>query len=175
MRRAEFLRLAAGSAALTTVPAGAQLFGKRKVSLGIDRLAADGFAALAGKRVGLVTNQSGVDGRGKKTRLVMHAAKSVNLVALFAPEHGLDGVALAGKKVASGRDAATGLPVHSLYGKTRKPTAEMLRGVDVLVFRHAGCGGSLLYLCEHDGALHAGGGCSGKRVRGLDRPNPLGR
>ena len=68
MRRSDFIRLAAGGAALSTLPAEAQIFGRRKVTLGIDRLKKDGFAALAGKRVGLITNQSGVDGKGKKTR-----------------------------------------------------------------------------------------------------------
>ena len=75
MRRAEFLRLAAGGAAFSAIPSDAKIFGRRSVSLGIDRLVEDEFAALAGKRVGLVTNQSGVDRKGKKTRLVMQEPK----------------------------------------------------------------------------------------------------
>ncbi|MFT4547652.1 MAG: hypothetical protein ACI9UA_002835 [Pseudoalteromonas tetraodonis] len=174
MRRSDFLRLGAAGAGVCALPVEGKLFGKRSVSLGIDRLVEDEFAALAGKRVGLVTNQSGVDGKGRKTRLVMHAAKEVNLVALFAPEHGLDGVALAGKKVASGRDAATGLPVHSLYGKTRKPTAEMLRGVDVLVFDMQDVGARCYTYVSTMGLCMEAAAQAGKGFVVLDRPNPLG-
>ena len=174
MRRADFLRLAAGGAALSTLPGQGKIFGKSKVALGVDRLVEDEFAALRGKRVGLVTNQSGVDGKGVKTRLVMHRAKGVNLVALYAPEHGLDGAALAGKKVASGRDAATGLPVHSLYGKTRKPTTDMLRGVDVLVFDMQDVGARCYTYVSTMGLCMEAAGAAGKKFVVLDRPNPLG-
>ena len=158
----------------SVLPTEARLPGRRKVSLGIDRLVEDGFGVLAGTRVGLVTNQSGVDGHGQKTRLVLHAAKAVNLVALFAPEHGLDGVALAGKKVASGRDAATGLPVHSLYGATRQPTAEMLRGVDMLVFDMQDVGARCYTYVSTMGLCMEAAGQAGKEFVVLDRPNPLG-
>jgi len=174
MRRSDFLRLSAAGLVAAALPAEARLLGKRKVSLGIDRLVEDGFGALAGKRVGLVTNQSGVDGTGRKTRLVLHESKAVNLVALFAPEHGLDGVAVAGRKVASGRDRATGLPVHSLYGVTRKPTAEMLRGVDVLVFDMQDVGARCYTYVSTMGLCMEAAGESGKEFVVLDRPNPLG-
>ena len=175
MRRADFLRVAAGSVAYSGLECRGQLFAKRRsVSLGIDRLVEDEFAALEGKRVGLVTNQSGVDGKGKKTRLVMHASKKVKLVALYAPEHGLDGVALAGKKVASGRDGATGLAVHSLYGATRKPTAEMLRGVEVLVFDMQDVGARCYTYVSTMGLCMEAAAAAGIPFVVLDRPNPLG-
>ena len=94
------------------------------VQLGIDVLASDGFSALSGKRVGLVTNQTSVTSSGTKTRVVLK--KNTNLVALYAPEHGIDGTIGAGKYVSTRKDSLTGLTVHSLYGPTRKPTPEML-------------------------------------------------
>src|SRR5688572_4847439 len=103
-----------------------------KVQPGIDVLAAQDFAALKGKRVGLVTNQTGVNSGGTKSRVVLK--KNVNLVSLFSPEHGIDGTIGAGKYVASRTDRVTGLPVHSLYGPTRKPSGAMLKGIDVLVY-----------------------------------------
>src|SRR5215210_831727 len=102
------------------------------VELGIDALQKQDFAILAGKRVGLVTNQTGVNSEGVKTRLILKRSRNVNLVALFTPEHGLDGTELAGRYVGSRRDPLTGLMAYSLYGPTRKPTPQMLKGVDVL-------------------------------------------
>ena len=105
-----------------------------QVQPGIDVLQSQGFAALKGKRVGLVTNQTGVNSSGVRTRVVLQHAQGVSLVALFTPEHGLDGTELAGKYVASRKDKVTGLTAYSLYGPNRKPTREMLRGIDVLVY-----------------------------------------
>ncbi|HEY8651001.1 MAG TPA: exo-beta-N-acetylmuramidase NamZ domain-containing protein, partial [Chthoniobacterales bacterium] len=102
------------------------------VKLGIDVLADNDYSLLAGKRVGLITNQTGVNAEGVRTRVLLR--KNCNLVALYTPEHGLDGREKAGRYVRSRRDPVTGLIAHSLYGPTRKPTAAMLRGVDVLVF-----------------------------------------
>jgi len=102
------------------------------VQLGIDLLESTGYALLKRKRVGLVTNQTGVDSGGVRTRVLLK--KNVNLVALYTPEHGLDGTEKAGRYVSSRRDPLTGLIAHSLYGPTRKPTAAMLRGIDTLVF-----------------------------------------
>src|SRR5476651_2118469 len=79
------------------------------VELGIDVLKSQGFAPLAGKRVGLVTNQTGVDSSGTKTRVILSKAHNVHLVALYSPEHGIDGTVGAGKYVATHKDAATGL------------------------------------------------------------------
>jgi uncharacterized protein YbbC (DUF1343 family) len=142
------------------------------VRLGIDVLAGQGFAPLAGRRVGLVTNQTGVDASGTKTRLILK--KHVNLVALYSPEHGLDGTVGAGKYVASRKDAATGVTVHSLYGPTRKPTAAMLAGVDVLVFDMQDIGvRSYTYVSTMAKCMEACGE-EGVEFMVLDRPNPLG-
>jgi len=104
------------------------------VQLGIDRLKSLEFEPLKGKRVGLITNHTGVDSKGRLTREILHSAKSVNLVCLLTPEHGLDGTELAGKYVATRTDKLTGLTAHSLYGPTRKPTPQMLKGIDTLVY-----------------------------------------
>ncbi len=144
------------------------------VELGIDNLRAQNFAPLAGKRVGLVTNQTGVDSSGTKTRVLLRRASNFQLVALYSPEHGIDGTVLAGKYVANRKDAATGLIVHSLYGPTRKPTAEMLRGIDVLVFDMQDIGvRSYTYVSTMAKCMEA---CGEQRIPFivLDRPNPLG-
>ncbi len=145
-----------------------------QVELGTDVLEREGFSILEGKRVGLVTNQTGVDSRGVKTRLVMRHARNFRLVALFSPEHGLDGVELAGRYVASHRDSLTGLPVYSLYGPTRKPTPQMLAGLDVLVFDMQDIGSrSYTYVSTMVKCMEAAGESRIPFVV-LDRPNPLG-
>src|SRR5687768_6087892 len=98
---------------------------------GIDALRADGFAPLRGKRVGLVTNHTGRARDGATTIDLIHQAKDVQLVALFSPEHGIRGILDA--KVPSEKDEKTGLSIHSLYGETRRPTDDMLKGLDTLV------------------------------------------
>ena len=142
------------------------------VQLGIDVLAKQDFAPLAGKRVGLVTNQTGVSSGGTKTRVILK--KNVNLVALYSPEHGIDGTVGAGKYVSSRKDGATGLTVHSLYGPTRKPTPAMLRGIDVLVYDMQDIGvRSYTYISTMAKCMEA---CGENDVEFmvLDRPNPLG-
>jgi uncharacterized protein YbbC (DUF1343 family) len=99
---------------------------------GIDVLARDGFALLKGRRVGLITNQTGRDRDGRSTIDLLKAASGVTLVSLFSPEHGIRG--LLDEKVPDSVDEKTGLPIYSLYGDTRKPTAEMLKGIDTLVY-----------------------------------------
>ncbi|MCX6957281.1 MAG: DUF1343 domain-containing protein [Verrucomicrobiae bacterium] len=142
------------------------------VDLGIDVLAEHHFDLLRGKRVGLVTNQTGVNQHGVLTRLVLK--KNVHLVALYTPEHGLDGVEKAGVDVRSRRDRLTGLTAFSLYGDTRKPTPQMLAGIDVLVFdmQDIGCR-SYTYISTMAKCLQA---CAEqhKEFVILDRPNPLG-
>jgi uncharacterized protein YbbC (DUF1343 family) len=139
---------------------------------GIDVLERDGFALLKGRHVGLVTNHTGRDRDGRPTIDLLHGADGVTLVALFSPEHGIRGSADA--KVADSRDEQTGLPVYSLYGDRRKPTAETLRGIDTLVYdiQDAGCrfytySTTLGYVLEA-AAEHK------VKVVVLDRPNPLG-
>ena len=147
---------------------------RAQVELGIDVLEKDGFSLLQGKRVGLVTNHTGIDSHGIKTRKLLSASRNVHLVALFAPEHGLDGTALAGKYVASRKDPVTGLVVNSLYGPTRKPTPAMLKGIDVLVYDMQDIGSrSYTYISTMVKCMEAAGE-AGIEFVVLDRPNPLG-
>ncbi|MDD8018960.1 MAG: DUF1343 domain-containing protein [Bacteroidota bacterium] len=105
-----------------------------QVQTGIDVLIESHFAQLKGKRVGLITNPTGVTSNLASTIDILANAKELKLVALFGPEHGVRGDAAAGNKVDTEIDSVTGLPMYSLYGKTRKPTADMLKGIDVLVY-----------------------------------------
>ncbi len=144
------------------------------VKLGNEVLAAHKFRELAGKRVGLITNPSGVNCRLESTIDVLRAAPNVNLVALFGPEHGIYGDVPAGDKIVSRTDERTGLPVHSLYDKTRKPTQEMLKGLDALVYdlQDTGCR-SYTFISTMGVAMEACGE-AGIEFIVLDRPNPLG-
>jgi len=103
-----------------------------RVETGLDVLAAEKFAPLRGKRIGLITNHTGLDAQGRSNVDLLAHAPGLQLVALFSPEHGLAG--RNNERVASSKDPATGLPVYSLYGETRRPTDEMLQGIDALVF-----------------------------------------
>ena len=96
-----------------------------QVTPGVEMLVKQGFEPLKGKRVGLITNPTGVDRNLKSTIDILHEAPEVELTALFAPEHGVRGDQYAGLKVSDGRDSATGVKIHSLYGASRKPTAAM--------------------------------------------------
>jgi uncharacterized protein YbbC (DUF1343 family) len=141
------------------------------VMSGIDVLRAEGFARLRGKRVGLVTNHTGRARDGASTIDLLFAAKDVKLVALFSPEHGIRGTL--DDKVASSVDAKTSLPIHSLYGETRRPTVEMLEGLDTIVIDLQDIGArfytyytTVAYVIEE----------AAKRrlpVVVLDRPNPV--
>ena len=145
-----------------------------QVYTGIDMLERYGFEELRGKRVGLVTNPSGVDRYLRSTIDILFEAPDVNLVALYGPEHGVRGDAYAGDHVASGTDPKTGLPVYSLYGSTRKPTPEMLKGVDVMVYDIQDVGTrSYTFISTLGLVMRA---CAEKdiEVMVLDRPNPLG-
>jgi len=144
------------------------------VTLGIDTLSKQGFPGLAGKRVGLVTNPSGVDARGIRTLDILSRQKSFKLVALFAPEHGVDGTVPAGDYVESHRDARSGVWVHSLYGKTRKPTPEMLRGVDVILYDLQDLGCRSYTFISTLGLVMQAAAEARIPVYVLDRPNPLG-
>ncbi|HEX8372021.1 MAG TPA: DUF1343 domain-containing protein [Chthoniobacterales bacterium] len=147
---------------------------RAEVMLGIDVLEANGFDFLQGKRVGLITNQTGVNSNGVKTRKILHNAKGVKLVSLFSPEHGLDGTEKAGKYVASKTDALTGLPAHSLYGPTRKPSAAMLKGIDTLVFDMQDIGSRTYTYISTMGKCMQAAAEAGIDFVVLDRPNPLG-
>ncbi len=106
----------------------------QRVRTGLEVLLTDSLHLIKGKRVGLITNHTGVGPLGKSSADLLHAAPGVKLTALFGPEHGIRGQAAAGDHVASSVDSVTGVPVHSLYGSTRVPTAEMLKDVDVLLY-----------------------------------------
>ncbi len=153
---------------------GTIVYAEPKVKTGIEVLIEQDFAPLAGKRVGLITNPTGVDSQLRSTIDILHEARNVNLVALFAPEHGVRGNVYAGDKVNSSTDSKTGIPVHSLYGKSRKPTAAMLKGIDVLVYdiQDIGCR-SYTFISTMGLAMQAAAE-QGIEFMVLDRPNPLG-
>ncbi|MCS7054145.1 MAG: DUF1343 domain-containing protein [Ignavibacterium sp.] len=147
---------------------------KPKVKTGIEVLREKNFDILKGKRVGLVTNPTGVDSKLKSTVDILFEANDVKLVALFGPEHGVRGNYYAGEYVDFYIDETTRLPVYSLYGKTRKPTAEMLKDIDVIVFdiQDIGCR-SYTYISTMGLVMEAAAE-NNKEVVILDRPNPLG-
>jgi uncharacterized protein YbbC (DUF1343 family)/CubicO group peptidase (beta-lactamase class C family) len=143
-----------------------------RVATGLDVLVEQGFAPLAGLRVGLITNHTGLDASGARTLDLLHAAHDVRLAAVFSPEHGLDGNVDA--PVPSGRDARTGLPVYSLYGADRRPTDAMLEGLDALVFDVQDAGVRFYtYVTTLAYAMEAAAR-RGLRFFVLDRPNPIG-
>ncbi len=145
-----------------------------QVKTGVEVLRQGGFECLKGKRVGLITNPTGVDSNLKSTVDILFEADEVNLVALYGPEHGVRGDIPAGEKVENQVDAKTGLKVHSLYGKTRKPTPEMLIGVDVLVYDIQDIGCRSYTFISTMGLVMEAAVENSIEVVVLDRPNPLG-
>jgi uncharacterized protein YbbC (DUF1343 family) len=142
------------------------------VLAGIDALRADGFAPLKGLRVGLLTNHTGRARDGAATIDLLAAAPGAKLIALFSPEHGIRGILDA--SVPSATDERTGLPIHSLYGATQRPTSEMLAGIDALVIDLQDIGTrfytymtSMAYVMEEAASRKI-------KVVVLDRPNPIG-
>lgn len=159
-----FLGIACGGAA-------ASEGGRGHVVPGIDVLRERGFEPLRGRRVGLITNHTGLTRDAESTIDVLHVAPEVNLVALFSPEHGIRGTA--DEKVASSVDDRTGLPIHSLYGATRRPTPEMLEDIDTLVFDIQDIGTRFYtYIGTMALAMQAAKE-HGKTFVVLDRPNPI--
>lgn len=154
--------------------AGTAFAQKIRIQTGIEVLKNSNFKILEGKRVGLITNPTGVDNQLKSTIDILHEAPNVNLVALFGPEHGVRGDVHAGDHVDNSSDPTTGLPVGSLYGKTRKATPDMLKGIDVLVYdiQDIGCR-SFTYISTMGLAMEAAAENNIEFVV-LDRPNPLG-
>ena len=145
-----------------------------QVLTGIDVLERGGFEPLKGKRVGLVTNPSGVNRNLRSTIDILFEAPEVNLVALYGPEHGVRGDAYAGDHVESGKDPRTGLPVHSLYGSTREPTQEMLKGIDIMVYDIQDVGVRCYTFISTLGLVMRACARADVEVLVLDRPNPLG-
>ena len=144
------------------------------VKPGVEVLRDGGFKELQGKRVGLVTNPSGIDNSLKSTVDILNEAPGVKLVALFGPEHGVRGNAHAGDAVGDAVDPKTGIKMYSLFGKTHKPTAEMLKGIDVLVYdiQDVGCRSYTFYATM--GVCMEACAENGVEFMVLDRPNPLG-
>ncbi|MCY0963003.1 DUF1343 domain-containing protein [Streptomyces sp. H27-H5] len=147
-----------------------------RVRTGCEQLAADGYAALAGQRIGVVTNPTGITADARHLVDVLHADERVDLVAAFGPEHGFRGTAQAGGSEGAGRDPATGLPVYDTYDKSGRQLADVFTaaGVDTVVFDIQDVGARFytyiwtLYDCMRAAAL------AGKAVVVLDRPNPVG-
>jgi uncharacterized protein YbbC (DUF1343 family) len=147
--------------------------GSRRVVVGLERVEADGGVPLRGLRVGLLAHAASVTSDGRHAIDVLRGA-GVDVVRLFGPEHGLRGTAAAGEEVEGGTDAASGLPVVSLYGARTRPAAEDLRGLDALVVDLQDAGvrfytyASTMLLCLEAAAE------AGVETVVLDRPNPLG-
>jgi uncharacterized protein YbbC (DUF1343 family) len=143
-----------------------------RVQTGVDVLEAQKFAPLRNKHVGLITNHTGVDSQGRSTVDLLTHAAGVQLIALFSPEHGLAG--RNDEKISSSKDPATGLPIFSLYGENFRPTDEMLRGIDALVFDIQDAGvrfytytATMAYCMEEAAQRNIA-------FYVLDRPNPIG-
>jgi uncharacterized protein YbbC (DUF1343 family) len=168
---ASLAKLTGASAAANTASAtgaGAD----SEVLTGIDVLARDGFKQLANLRVGLVTNHTGRDRRGRATIDVLRAAPNVKLVALFSPEHGIRG--LVDENVSDTKDEQTGLPIYSLYGETRRPKPEQLKDLDALVFDIQDIGVRFYTYISTLGYVMEEAARARVPVFVLDRPNPLG-
>ena len=147
---------------------------KIKIKTGLEVLKEQNFKCLEGKRVGVITNPTGVDNNLKSIADILYEAPNVELVALYGPEHGVRGDVHAGDHVENTVDPKTGVPVYSLYGATRKATAEMLKDVDVLVYdiQDIGCR-SFTYISTMGVNMEAAAE-NGVEFIVLDRPNPLG-
>jgi uncharacterized protein YbbC (DUF1343 family) len=157
----------------TTRHGGARRSGRPgRVQTGLDVLEAQRFAALRNKHVGLITNHTGLDSQGRSNVDLLSHAAGVHLVALFSPEHGLAG--RNDEKVASSKDTATGLPIFSLYGENRRPTDEMLRGIDTLVFDIQDAGVRFYTYTATMGYCMEEAAKRNIAFYVLDRPNPVG-
>jgi uncharacterized protein YbbC (DUF1343 family) len=141
---------------------------------GLDILNRDGCAVLKGKKVGIATNHTAFNAEGKHLSDLMHEMEKVTLTTIYAPEHGFRGEAEAGEYVSDDVDPATGAKIYSIYGKNRKPTQEMLKDVDVLVFDIQDIGARFYTYISTMGYIMEAGAENGIPVVILDRPNPLG-
>ncbi len=142
-----------------------------KAQTGVNVLEAENFASLKGRRVGLITNSTGVDAAGRRTIDLLYHAPGMKLLCLFSPEHGIEGRADA--RVASTTDAATGLPVYSLYGDVERPTDRMLEGLDALVFDIQDAGVRFYTYLTTLGYCLEAAAQKGIEFYVLDRPNPI--
>ncbi|MBU2533521.1 MAG: DUF1343 domain-containing protein [Alphaproteobacteria bacterium] len=167
-----FLVLAFAMAIVPMSPSAARTAGKR-VLTGAAQVVASDFSVFAGKRVGLITNQTGVVGDTHLADL-MAASSNIKLAGIYAPEHGFRGGAEAGVKFDNTVDGKTGVQIFSLYGKTRKPTRAMLQGIDVMVFDIQDVGARFYTYISTMGLAMQAAAEAGIPFVVLDRPNPLG-
>jgi len=143
------------------------------VKVGLDVLVEKRMDLLRGKRIGIITNQTGISSDGRHIVDVLSKLSDIKIVALFAPEHGIRGEIPAGEAVATYTDSATGLPVFSLYGRTKRPTPEMLKGIDLLIFDIQDIGTRFYtYVSTMSLAMEAAAD-AGIEFIVLDRPNPI--
>jgi uncharacterized protein YbbC (DUF1343 family) len=145
-----------------------------RVKTGVEILLEKNFAPLVGLKVGLITNHTGILPNKTANIEAFRSASNLQLKALFGPEHGVRGDIWAGKTVASYTDKKTGLPVYSLYGDTKVPTAAMLKGLDVLVFDIQDIGARSYTYLSTMGCAMEGAAQHGVPLIVLDRPNPVG-
>ena len=164
----------AAFAVMATISSEAMAKSSVKVRTGIEVLESRGFSGLKGKRIGLVTNPSGVDSHLRSTIDILAAAEDVKLVALFGPEHGVRGEAYAGDKVPDQVDSETGVKIYSIYGKYREPSQEMLDGIDIMVYDIQDVGTRSYTFISTLGLVMRACAKKGIEVMVLDRPNPLG-
>jgi uncharacterized protein YbbC (DUF1343 family) len=144
------------------------------VLLGIDNLLSDYLHLIKGKRIGLLTNPSGVNGQLLPTSDLLYEHEQIDLKALFGPEHGIRGAVYGGEKIANAIDEKTGIPVFSLYGSSRKPTSEMLEDLDIIIIDIQDIGlRAYTYVYTMALVMEAAAEFD-KRVIVLDRPNPIG-
>ena len=141
---------------------------------GVEVLLADSSHLIDGRRVGLITNRSGVGRDGTSSIDLLHEYEGAQLVALFAPEHGIRGTEIGGAAIADETDAATGLPIYSLYGETLAPTPQMLAGIDVLAFDLQDIGARYYTYVSTMAHAMTAAGRAGIPFIVLDRPNPIG-
>lgn len=143
-------------------------------AVGLEVLLQDPPDLILGKRVGLITNHTGIDGRGRRNVDLLAAREDFDLTTLFAFEHGLSGRAAPGVAIESGTERETGLPVYSLYGRVRKPTPKMLENIDVLLYDVQGVGSRTYTRLSTMALSMEAAGEQGISFVVLDRPNPLG-
>ena len=156
------------------IAAATSLLAQVKVQTGIEVLHENNIDILKGKRVGLITNPTGIDRNLKSTIDILFEAENVKLTALFGPEHGVRGNIEGGTSIDTYIDEQTQLPVYSLYGKTRKPTPEMLKDIDVLVYDIQDIGCRSYTFISTMGLMMETAAENNIEVVILDRPNPLG-
>ena len=173
LRNRSLLILALAAAAAFAWGSWCQAMASARIKTGIDVLELQHFAPLHGKRIGLITNQTGVDSQGRRTIDVLAHADGVQLVALFSPEHGISGK-LDQDRVDNSKDAATGLPIFSLYGASRRPADEQLAGLDALVFDIQDAGVRFYTYTATMGYCMEAAAKNHIAFYVLDRPNPLG-